>query len=217
MDVATIQMDPVEAQLKLDQYKEALSNRHSQAIEREYDAIVKGYEALAKGTPLINPREAISNAGWRADGRPVLAICRADQKQCRWRIERHSRFWDPITGLSNGKWAPMTWRFEGKKERWDRQRAANLVFYVQDVKTEPPVDPKEGRAMVPIIPASILPERGLDFKKHFILWEVENWDEAPPVDPMLLKPIGGDLYAVIGQWDLTDLERAIIAGTRRIE
>ena len=32
---------------------------------------------------------------------------------------------------------------------------------------------------------------------------------------MLLKPIGGDLYAVIWQWDLTEVERMIIAGTRR--
>ena len=34
---------------------------------------------------------------------------------------------------------------------------------------------------------------------------------------MLLKPIGGNLYAVIAQWDLTEIERMIIAGTRRSE
>jgi hypothetical protein len=35
------------------------------------------------------------------------------------------------------------------------------------------------------------------------------------VDPILLRPIGGDLYAVVAQWDLTEIERTIIAGTRK--
>jgi hypothetical protein len=60
-----------------------------------------------------------------------------------------------------------------------------------------------------------LPARGCDLSKHFVLWEVESWDFAPPIGPMLLRPIGGNLYAVIAQWDLTDIERMIIAGTRR--
>lgn len=35
-----------------------------------------------------------------------------------------------------------------------------------------------------------------------------------PVDPALLKHIGGDLYAVVATWDLTDLERAVLDGHR---
>lgn len=217
MDVTTIQMDPAEAQEKLDHYKDVLQNRHSQAIEREYEAIVKGYEALAKGTPLINARESIRNAGWRPDGRPVLAICRADQRQCVWSPERTARRYDTERHQYYGNWAPMTWDFRGVKERWDRQRSDSLHFRVEDVKAEPPVEPKRGSAMVPMVPAGVIPAGGLDFKKHWVLWEVEKWDSAPPVDPMLLKPIGGDLYAVIAQWDLTEIERAIIAGTRRLE
>lgn len=212
-----MQIDRAEAREKLDEYRTALQRRHSQAVEREYDAIVKGYEELAKGTPLINARQAIRDAGWRADGRPALAICRADQKQCRWHITRSSRRWDSATSERTGRWAPMEWEFVGVLQRWDRQRAGSICFRIPDVKTEPPVTPRDGMAMVPLVPPDVIPARGLDFKRHYILWEVENWDAAPPVDPMLLKPIGGDLYAVIGQWELTDLERSIIAGTRRLE
>ena len=29
----------------------------------------------------------------------------------------------------------------------------------------------------------------------------------PPYDPYLLRPLGGDLYAVVHEWDLTEIER----------
>jgi hypothetical protein len=109
----------------------------------------------------------------------------------------------------------MDWRFQARKERWDRQRSANLTFDVPGINVESPIEPKNGAAMVPMVPADVYPSRGLDLSKHFVLWEVEDWDAAPPVDPMLLKPIGGNLYAVIAQWNLTEIERVIIAGTRR--
>ena len=44
-----------------------------------------------------------------------------------------------------------------------------------------------------------------------ILWEVEQWDPTPPVDPALVRHIRGDLWAVIAMWDLTELERAVLA------
>lgn len=31
-------------------------------------------------------------------------------------------------------------------------------------------------------------------------------------DPALLKHIGGDLYAVLATWDLTELERSVLGG-----
>ena len=41
-----------------------------------------------------------------------------------------------------------------------------------------------------------------------------GWRAVPPRDPYLLKPIGGDLYAVIAERNLTELERSIM-GARR--
>jgi len=214
MNVTAIQMDPAEAQRKLIAYREALSNRHNKAVEVEFDAAAEAYAALAKGTPLIDPAEAIRACGWRPDGRPVLAVARADQKRVSFEVGRNSRLWTQERGYY-GPWAPMEWVFRASRERWDRQRARNLQFTVPQVGTEPPVTPKSGRAMVPLVPPDVYPARGLDLSKHFVLWEVENWDFAPPIDPMLLRPIGGNLWAVIAQWDLTEVERAIIAGTRQ--
>jgi hypothetical protein len=102
------------------------------------------------------------------------------------------------------------------KETGRRSRAARgKTFLIQDILAEPPGEPKSGMAMVPMVPPDVLPPRGADLSKHFILWEVESWDVSPPVDPILLRPIGGDLYAVVAQWDLTEIERTIIAGTRK--
>jgi hypothetical protein len=110
----------------------------------------------------------------------------------------------------------MTWLFAGlAKRRLSFRQGAGLRIEVT-VDMEPPMEPKRGTAMVPMVPPDVIKDgRGCDLAKHFVLWEVESWAAAPPVDPMLLKPIGGDLYAVVAQWDLTELERAILRGTRR--
>lgn len=71
-------------------------------------------------------------------------------------------------------------------------------------------------AMVPIVPPKHRPERG--FGQRLVLWEVDDWVRAslpaPPHDPALLRPLGGDLYAVEAVWDLTELERLVLSGRR---
>ncbi len=52
---------------------------------------------------------------------------------------------------------------------------------------------------------------------HLILWEVKRWSSQritaePDRDPLLLRQIGGDLYAIMAQWDLTELERLVMRG-----
>lgn len=68
------------------------------------------------------------------------------------------------------------------------------------------------RAMVPLIPPALRPAS--DFKNFFILWEAEWQPDVAPKDPALLKHVGGDLYAVLAVWDLTELERAVLGGVR---
>jgi hypothetical protein len=73
------------------------------------------------------------------------------------------------------------------------------------------------QSMVPIVPPKHRPPRDA-FGKRLVLWEVENWEwaqlPAPPGDPALLRPVGGDIYAVEAIWDLTELERLVLAGRR---
>lgn len=64
---------------------------------------------------------------------------------------------------------------------------------------------KRFRAQTPLIPPAIRPG-ATQLRKYWILWEA-NWT-APPVDPLLLRHLSGDLYVVLAAWDLTDLERA---------
>ena len=73
-------------------------------------------------------------------------------------------------------------------------------------------------AQVPMIPpiGVRLAGGGSKLRHHVVLWEAE-WSERrpaalPPYDPYLLRPLGGDLYAVVSEWDLTEIERAVMAG-----
>jgi len=63
------------------------------------------------------------------------------------------------------------------------------------------------KAMVPPVPPKFRPSTSLT--NFHILWEAE-WQQHAPVDPALLRHIGGDLYAVLAIWDLTELERTVL-------
>ena len=65
-------------------------------------------------------------------------------------------------------------------------------------------------AIVPLVPPRLRPK---DLSKYYILWEAE-WDPLAPVDPFLLKRLTNRFFAVVAEWDLTPLERAVIEGTR---
>jgi len=46
--------------------------------------------------------------------------------------------------------------------------------------------------------------------RFHILWEAD-WHLDPPQDPALLRRLMGDLWVVLAVWDLTSLERAVLA------
>ena len=68
--------------------------------------------------------------------------------------------------------------------------------------------------VVPPIPAQHRPERIT--RNHYIVWE-QAWSDIilRPRDPALLEHIVGDVYVVLGTWDLTPLEAAALR-TRRM-
>jgi hypothetical protein len=71
--------------------------------------------------------------------------------------------------------------------------------------------------MVPIVPPKHRPA-GERFGNRLVLWEADDWTwstpPAPPGDPALLRPLGGDIYAVEATWDLTPLEQLVLTGRR---
>ena len=67
----------------------------------------------------------------------------------------------------------------------------------------------EASAIVPIVPAGLHP--GPALSNYHILWDAV-WTPEPPRDPLLLKHLAGSLYAIVAHWDLSPLERAVLAG-----
>lgn len=201
MNIETITMPRAEATRKLEAYRRALARK----ANAEYEAAALGYEALAKGTPLLSLASAIARGGWDEKGRPRLAVARADQRRA--------------FGKTNGE--QLLFWSAPKASRWNSPdvRSTTLMrsFLLASMPARPATSDRwwSGQAIVPLIPPDVLPRVNADLSARYVLWEAD-WHEAPR-DPMLLLPIGGDLYAVEAVWDLTELERAVIGRTRRAE
>jgi len=209
MNVATITMPPHVAREKM---RACRTNMHRQ-VEGQYEQLLKGYEALEKGTPLIDISTIWPTVEFDAKMRPRIAICRADRKEVEFRWEAYQQ-----AGIFSGSDAKQAGeslriraelgRFHGRKHIWvhENQRHARDITV-------------QGFAPVPMIPPDKIPAHGQRREWH-ILWEVEAWADRSktgraPVDPFLLKHLGGALYAVLASWDLTPLEQAIMNGALR--
>lgn len=194
MNVSLITMEPEQAQAKLEAYRAQLRKR----ADDEYEAAEAGYKALAEGKSLINLAEAIQGGGLGADGRPKLAVARADADEVRLFLGDNEVTFR--TGAAN----------RGRPARANAHRIA-----VQGASWRT----RAGYALVPMVPADVRPAR-VNLSKCVILWEVVQWAERsnfarPDRDPYLLRQIAGDLYAVLASWDLTELERAIMGARVR--
>lgn len=209
MNVATVQMSQEEARAKLQACRTQLRRR----ADEEYEALEKGYAALAAGTPLIDVETALRDCPVDAIGRPRLAIARADRKQVRMDWPRRSQFCSFHTATayrSDQRWPTLTESFH-----LGREHDHTATHSWMDDPTKLYEADLEGYALVPLIPAEHRPNGAL--RRYHILWEVEEWAEnrhrtEPDRDPYLLEHLAGSLYRVIAEWDLTDLERAVMRG-----
>jgi len=194
MDLATIVVPEQEAKAKLAEYAGIIYEEGT--VEDE--ALAAGYRAARRGLPLIRLSEAIRRGGYFDNGLPRIAVINADAREC-------SAAWDGDDMLF-GDEQVTTWR---------ANRGALVNRHTVRVPGVRPVDNRRyasGWTIVPIIPPHIRPRRNRLHCGH-ILWEVEEWKRGiSPRDPALLRHIRGDLWAVLACWDLTELERAVLAG-----
>ena len=205
MDVETITMEPNVARETLREYRTAI---HKKA-DAEYQSVIDGLEHLADNHALISLPSVISGAPRDDKLRPMLAIGRADRRQVhfQWRNSRSHCTFDTsssftlnppslVVDVDMGEELLLP-KDEGGFTRWTT----------------------EGFTLVPLVPPAAKKSHALN--KCWVLWEVEAWADKrigaqPDRDPLLVQPLGGDLWAVIGEWDLTDLERAVMAGRARV-
>jgi hypothetical protein len=201
MDVATIVMPADEARAKLDEYRAALAGRDP---TDEDSGILIGYRALAAGKSLLDLHGVFRSCPVNAKGQPALAVARAHWRRCVAELkgDGSATFW-------------QDWPKRGRGGRTAWHRLVNLPRGTLPDALRPTHQgtrvswaTRELRAVVPLIPANLRPAAGLN--RYVVLWEAD-WEEVP-VDPMLLRHAHGSLYVVLAAWDLTSLERAVLAG-----
>lgn len=183
-NVSTIVVPQEVAEQKIAEYKTVLKTQR----RAEDTEMRRMYRAAMKGKPIIDVSAAWKASGLK-DGYPRLALARADWQEChfsRWTKEFHDG--------ARRRRASEHW-IRIPDDAWDWSQAAQ----------------RDAMAPVPFMPPSVRPQRWLS--TYHILFEVEKWTEYP-ADPFLLKHITGWLFVVEAEWDLTELERSLLAGLR---
>jgi len=195
METTQIEMKPGEA-FKL--YKDYLSHRENQTpLDAEAQRI---YHAISKGKVVIRAMQSIIEAGLNDEGLPKFAIAPANATHCflRYFPDGSAVF----AGTDQQAWAL----------RRSLTRTVTLVPGSLPVFTRTSVN-RQAKARMPTIPPQHRPKRGLP--NYHVLWEAE-WQMTPPRDPLLLRRVGAsDAWVVLAAWDLTEVERAVLATRMR--
>lgn len=183
-NVSTIIVPPEVAEQKLNEYKTVLRTQR----RVEDNEMRRMYKAASKGKPIIDVSAAWKSTGLK-DGYPRLALARANWEEC---------FFNK-------------WQKEFCDQRRRMRAREHWIRIPEDIWDWHAVGPKMVGTAVPFMPPSVRPKRWLS--SYHILFEVEKWTEYP-ADPFLLKHITGWLFVVEAEWDLTELERALLSGLR---
>jgi hypothetical protein len=189
VNLSTIVIPEDEARARLAEYEAAIRQERNAQDE----ALAMGYRAAARGLPIIRLSETITAGGYFDDNNlPRIAVIRATEKQCYVRWSGNDLVYND--GVSRNQGALV-----GK-------------WTVRVPIAEPPAGRRwhGGQTVVPLIPPRYRP-RWPRLGSCHLLWEVHSWTPVPPEDPALIRHIRGDLWAVLAVWDLTELERAVLA------
>jgi hypothetical protein len=201
------QIAPGAARRAFRDYRKAALAEKNAALRADYEALTRGYRAIASGKQVIDLHQVMKAAGVNESFYPRLAIARADGQWCH------------LSLLDNGG-AHMT-HVQTWTTRRGRRPGHVVALPANTFPRVPQWSPGQGysgrprgwstvaRAMVPMVPPQYHP--GAALSNYFILWDAV-WEPAPPVDPLLMKHLGGALYAIVAAWDLTPLEQAVMRG-----
>lgn len=184
MNVPTLAMDVDVAQERYERYKAAMESRETTPEDAK---ILLGYKALAAGKQILDLHQVFRACPLDPQLRPMFAIGKASWEWCHFQADNnHALF----TNANRG-------------------RGFSVISIPRAVMPDRLKLYDRCRALVPIIPAPLRPRSNL--QRYRVLWEAE-WQAVPPKDPLLLSRLSGSLYVILAAWDLTELERAVLAG-----
>lgn len=199
MPLNVLEVEPAVAEAKLRSYR--LAFRETRRVEDRQ--IARGFAEIKKGRQVIALSDTIRAGGLDELGRPHLAVVRATAKTCFLRTRV-----DVVTYSDVHSWAIRSGQ---TREIEPGTRGLSIPFPGATWGRS------EYEAIVPIIPPEHRPRIGRGLAKldgFHILWEAVWTTSRAPRDPALLRHLHGDLWAVHAVWDLTDLERAVLVGSR---
>jgi hypothetical protein len=197
MNIAVVEVSREVAEAQLEKYR---AQNRKQYDERDA-LIIKGYEAVKKGRQVIQLTESFRQAGLNARGFPALAIARADAANAWLRS-----WWQSTDAIL----MPDVDGYEPRGQGMITDHAVRIPAGVIPLEGRCALKNwAAARSIVPVIPPEYRPATP---HTYHVLWEAEWIINRPRVskDPALIKYIGGDLWAVLGTWDLTELERAVM-------
>ena len=202
MQVKTVSVEQDMARQNLADLKKLFKEDAALAKNKVYRDLQRAYGHMKHGGKVIDIYQAFKDTGIGPDGNPKIAIVRADAKVCH--LYKKSKGRAIFSGIEpdRGGWGPSTAR--------KSHREVGLPEGTFEWGTIP-WQKAHQTTTVPVIPPAILIEQvRYHLRNYCILWEVEDWKIEPPKDPLLLKLITPNLFAVLATWDLSELERAII-------
>lgn len=185
MDVAPLMVD---REVALKEWKRYQSHKHNQGSPLDLE-ISRIYKVIAAGKLVVDALAAIVRAGLGEDRLPKLAIVRADCDRCFLSTQSDGA----ATFLSG--------------VRWENGRTAKDKVFKFPSGSFPGISRKDASAVTPHIPPDIRPRRGI--QNYHVLFEAV-WKNEPPVDPLLLRRMGDDVWLVCGAWELTPVERSVM-------
>lgn len=190
MKLDTITEVKQEAYRKWREYRDAAKAHPT----KQYKDLVKAYSQLKSGRKLIDIFKVIQKGGRHNNCHPCLAIAKASAKK-----------------VTCTYWTDGRVRFEDNETRWNKSiTLPNCLPSFTFEDAQPWQNNLRLEAPVPLIPPGILPEKLTS--DYYILWEVDEWKMVPPTDPWLLKRVTERLFVVLAGWDLTELEKSVMAG-----
>jgi len=191
MKIDKVTMSKEKAKKQLAEYYTVLRTKRKDYL-KEIDLVKKCLYQLTRGRAIINIFEAFKTAGYNKNNEPALAFAPATLKT----VFFEQSTWGAKEGYGHFK----------DSNGW---KSKNILDFSKETFPSIKIDRERTLSCkVPLIPPKHLPKT---LANCYLLWEAEDW-KVVTKDPILLKKINNSLYSVIATWDLTKLERLIVAG-----